>query len=277
MLEALATPGCPSDPHAIRLERARGRAPYAPAVTALAPGVGPSHAPRLRTPQGREIHIWSIDLHDMGADATELLDPAELARAGRFVFAHDWRRYVAAHAWMRRILGAYLRLPPQVVRWTVNAHGKPRLLHDVLAFNLSHSADMALVAVTAGFEVGVDVEAIRNDLPDEALAAAVLTPAEHAALNACPPASQSQAFAHCWTRKEAVLKALGIGFACEPCGLNVGIGPQHASLHVAPHGASVEVASVEAPSGFAAAVAAVGGFAGTPRSCTVQSAWKTCT
>ena len=228
-----------------------------------------SKASRLVMPLGRDVHVWLLDLRDMGPDATSLLDASEMERAQRFVYAHDWRRYVAAHAWLRRILASYTGVDARHLRFAIGPHGKPLLATTggtdtpLPTFNLSHSKDRALVAVAAGVEVGVDIEAVRADLPGADLAAAALTDGERAELEASPTGDHASAFVGCWARKEACLKALGIGLGLEPRALYAGVDAQRCCVRPKGEGAAghVDVAPLPAPPGFAAALAAVDGFA----------------
>lgn len=259
------------EPQAQRSARAHGKATCIAAQAAAR--ALPSREPASRTagldwPQGREAHVWNLDLRDMGADAVSLLDSTETQRAQRFVYAHDWRRYVAAHAWLRRILGAYLSVPPQHLRFTAGAHGKPVLVQTPrgegqppLCFNLSHSKDLALIAVTAGLDVGVDIEAVRDDLPGPDLAAGVLSAAELDELAQCAAPDHPRAFVGCWTRKEACLKALGVGLGLEPRALYVGLQPTRQALRLDGSEAPIDIAPLPAPAGYCAALAVVGGFA----------------
>jgi 4'-phosphopantetheinyl transferase len=224
--------------------------------------------PTLIWPKARNVHVWRLDLRDMGADATGLLDRAETERAQRFVYAHDWRRYVAAHAWLRRILAGYMGVPPQQLRFAAGAYGKPVLLQaprgpgqPQLCFNLSHSKDLALVAVTSGIEVGVDIEAIREDLPGPDLAAGVLSSAELDELAQCAASDHAHSFVGCWVRKEACLKAVGIGLGLDPREINVGLRSERHTVLVDGATAPIAVASLPTSSGYRAALAVVGGFA----------------
>lgn len=256
--------------HARTRTRVRVNVPYVPAILA-ASAVTAARAPHLALPQGRDVHVWHIDLRDMGTDAVNLLDAAELARAQRFVYAHDWRRYVAAHAWLRRVLGAYLGIAPQHLRFDADAHGKPMLAHRhangdaALRFNMSHSKDIALIAVTSGPEVGVDIEALRDDLPGPDLAAGVLSAGELDELARCAPQDHPAVFVGCWTRKEACLKALGVGLGLEPRALDVGLQAQRMTLQLGSGEPAVDLAPLPCPPGYAAALAVVGGFAGVAR------------
>ena len=123
-------------------------------------------------PGADEIHLWQTDLDEAPADDGILfgtLSLLEQERVRRFVFEERRRRYVAARAWLRSVLGAYLNLPPCAVPLTANAHGKPGIAAEAyyvgLQFNLSHCSRRALLAVTTGREVGIDLQ---HALPDTA-------------------------------------------------------------------------------------------------------------
>ena len=211
-------------------------------------------------PQGREVHVWSIDLRAAEAGPSQWLDEAELGRARRFVYADDATRYLRAHLALRAILGAYLRREPAELRFAQSEHGKPSLVLDGggWPFNLSHSKDIAVVAIASGGEVGVDVEAVGDDLPSADLAAAVLCAEESEDLARMPTAAQAACFVACWTRKEACLKAVGLGLSLEPRTLHVGLEPRRLELRIAGHELVVDALAV--PRGYRAAVAAVGGL-----------------
>lgn len=165
-----------------------------------------------------EVHVWLIDLDGAGAGPAEwaVLAADERARAEAYRFDHLRRRYVAACAAVRRLLAACLgaNAHPEALRFERGPQGKPFLTGgDDLQFNLSHAAGWALLAVTRGRRIGVDVEAVRDLRDLTALAERFFAPGERAALAAVAPPLRAQAFTACWTRKEAYIKALGTGLA----------------------------------------------------------------
>jgi len=169
-------------------------------------------------PAAGEVHVWSAGVASAAVHAAALravLDAGERRRADRFHFERDRTQYVVAHGLLRIVLGAYAQAPPAALRFVAGPFGKPALAVPRagaarLAFNLSHSGDRVLIAVSCGADVGVDVERWR-DIEHEELAASFFSPAECAELRALPPAERSRGFYACWSRKEAYLKALGIG------------------------------------------------------------------
>ncbi|MDB5731132.1 MAG: 4-phosphopantetheinyl transferase [Variovorax sp.] len=171
--------------------------------------------------------LWQIDLDEAPAPAAlALLSPEEQARAQRFVFERDARRFIAAHVALRKILGKQAGMDGKPLHLVEGHFGKPAVAGLAgLHFNLSHSQGVGLIALSRTFEVGVDVEVLRP-MPDAlSLAQAHFTHAECAALAALPEAMRERAFFTCWTRKEACLKALGVGLQLSPASFEVGVAP----------------------------------------------------
>lgn len=165
----------------------------------------------------REVHVWSAGLNLPPARLARLqatLSAGERRRAEVFRCARDRRRFVAAHGVLREILACYLETRPEHIAYVRNACGKPGLAPGYpgrLEFNLAHTAELALVAVAAGGELGVDVESLRAGTDDMLIARCFFSPAEVARLAAVPETSRATAFLGCWTKKEACLKACGAG------------------------------------------------------------------
>lgn len=186
--------------------------------------------------------LWRIDLGVAPAPADlASLDAQERARAARFVFEDDRRRYQAAHAAMRALLAQAAGLgEPSTLRFAHNDFGKPSLVDAPgCHFSLSHCGDAALLAVDAHAPVGVDVELDRamNDI--DAMAQAHFTYAERGALQSANHEARVSAFLRTWTRKEACLKAIGTGLSVDPRQLETARAdsPDEAWLDDATHGA----------------------------------------
>jgi 4'-phosphopantetheinyl transferase len=167
-------------------------------------------APRRPRLRGGEVHVWRAALERSPGEVEalkRLLSEDELRRAERFHFEHDRSSFVVARATLREILGLYVGLPPGSLRFAYNDFGKPQLVGEAgeagLRFNLSHAGGLALYAVAVGREVGVDVEAVREDVPCEELARRFFSRRETAALLALPEGQRRGAFFECWARKEA--------------------------------------------------------------------------
>lgn len=178
------------------------------------------------------VHIWTIDLacqDDLTHDLHKVLSGDENERVGRFVFDRDKKRFIAARGVMRIILSEYLSIPPQEVAFCYSRNGKPKLASDSqdteIEFNLSHSGELAILALARGLCVGVDVELIKQGLAVEEIANRFFSPAEVTALMAIPSECRQEAFFSCWTRKEAYIKALGIGLSLPLNSFNVAFGP----------------------------------------------------
>lgn len=178
-----------------------------------------------------QCHVWSLPTDQVPPVLLGLLDADERQRYDRFLVADAKALYLAAHVLVRLVLAAQTGRDPAALRFAASckgcggAHGKPRLLDAgaPLEFSLSHSGQLAVVAVSHGTEgavpVGVDVERVAErttGLPE-----AVLTPAERAELARLPAADQSAGLIRYWARKEAVLKATGDGLSVGPRRLSV--------------------------------------------------------
>ena len=178
-----------------------------------------------------EAHAWAIPLivsQNGWDDLWATLAPAERGKANDFRFEDPRRRFVIARGALRRLLGAYLGVPPADVELTSDPNGKPHLAsgHDVtdLRFNVSHSGDLALVAIAAGCEIGIDVERVHKVGQMEQIARRFFHPAEAEAVLATPEAERNAAFLRCWTAKEAILKAIGTGITGSLANIQVPIG-----------------------------------------------------
>ena len=169
-----------------------------------------------------EVHVWLVRADDAGlcvGCCEGLLSAAERERAARFKFEKDRRLYTAAHAALRSILAGYLNVAPGDLEFEIGQRGKPRLAptfsKDSLEFNLSHSSEVALIAVTREREIGVDVEHVKKEFAFAEVAERYFTTGEVSAIRALPQDLQRQAFYQCWTSKEAFLKAKGVGLSGE--------------------------------------------------------------
>jgi 4'-phosphopantetheinyl transferase len=151
-----------------------------------------------------------VDAGELAA-LTGLLGADESARADRFRFARDRRRFIVRRARLRQWLGAWVGRAPEALVFSENSHGKP-ILVDGPPFSLSHSVDMMMLAI-GDAEIGCDIERIDPALDWLPLAATFFTRTERAALAALPPAAACRAFFACWARKEAFVKALGLGLS----------------------------------------------------------------
>jgi 4'-phosphopantetheinyl transferase len=202
---------------------------------------GPDH-PSLTA---GEVHVWRARL-DGPRPGLEGLPAPERERAATFLRDDAAGRWVASRWALRQVLSRYLDAPAAEIALELDENDKPQLADrsSGLRFNLSHSGDLALVAVTSDREVGVDVEEIESARDLLALAERALASEAVAEIRAAAPAEQPLAFYRAWTRHEARLKCLGIGLTSdrfhpfprdnEDKGGNVGDGIALVDLEVAP-------------------------------------------
>ena len=178
------------------------------------------HASAIR-PLSEEVHLWKAVLAVEPFQLTAFertLSHDERARAARFCFKEHHDGFVAARGILRTILSRYLDEDPARLRFRYGVHGKPALepseTRDAdLRFNLSHSAGLLVVAVSARRDVGVDLEQIQPALVNERMVEEVFSEQEQACLYAAPAALRPHMFFEGWTRKEAYLKARGVGLS----------------------------------------------------------------
>ena len=167
-----------------------------------------------------EVHVWRVWRRQSAEAMSSLwrtLSMDEREKAERFRFGKDRETYVATRGALRSILGGYLGLAPDDICFSYSAYGKPALdvaVHPTnTMFNVSHSHDLALIAVTLDSKIGVDVEMVRSDMAGDEIAQRFFAPSEIATLRSLPEQQQTEAFFHCWTRKEAFVKAVGEGLS----------------------------------------------------------------
>jgi 4'-phosphopantetheinyl transferase len=167
-----------------------------------------------------EVHVWRACLNLHGSRLGQLwetLSPDEQLRARKFKFQRDREHFVAARGGLRDILSRYTGSAPQSLHFSYSEYGKPSLVGETggefARFNVSHSDGLALYAVTAGREVGIDLERVREDFASLDIAERFFSRREVAALRALPPTVRTPAFFDCWTRKEAYIKARGEGLS----------------------------------------------------------------
>jgi 4'-phosphopantetheinyl transferase len=160
-----------------------------------------------------EVHLWAWTPLPATGDLSvylEVLDRQELERMHRFHFASLRESYAVHHGNLRRILAAYLNRPPQAIGFRANRFGKPELAEETtLHFSLSHSRSVAVLAVAHGQPLGVDVEDVRPIEPD--VAEAHFSARELSDLRQLQGDAWLRGFYRCWTSKEAILKAEGVG------------------------------------------------------------------
>jgi 4'-phosphopantetheinyl transferase len=165
-----------------------------------------------------QIHVWRTTLDQPPsrlAHHLPCLSEDERARAMRFHFEEHRRDFIFGRGFLRTILARYLGIDRSQVKLEYTSYGKPSIAgigtSPPLFFNLTHSHQLALLAVTREAEIGIDVEYVRG--VDDGIPERYFSPSEVAALRALPEHLQQEAFFNCWTRKEAYMKARGNGLS----------------------------------------------------------------
>jgi 4'-phosphopantetheinyl transferase len=170
------------------------------------------------------VTITYADLDATDADALlPLLSADEHERAARYRFALHRRRFIAGRGLLRTLLARRAGVDPGRLSFRYESFGKPHLAGGpaALAFNVAHSERYFALAVTEGYELGVDLETRRAIEDCHDLARHVFSDAEREQLTRELPAGE--AFLRGWTRKEAVLKAAGSGLSADPKQVTVGL------------------------------------------------------
>ncbi|MDI9817783.1 MULTISPECIES: 4'-phosphopantetheinyl transferase superfamily protein [unclassified Legionella] len=163
--------------------------------------------------QPNRIDIWEFSLEILPSGAKLLLSEDELNRARRFYFPHHQRRFIVARAMLRVILARYLQLDAASLAFTYSKHGKPRIENPVgLEFNLSHSGDIALLAIGQESPLGVDIEFF-SSRPYAGIASHSFSSNETDTFSNLPKYLKPLAFFHVWAQKEALIKACGLGLS----------------------------------------------------------------
>lgn len=159
------------------------------------------------------VRLWFIPLEPVRGLATglrDLLTSEELLRADRFRFAVDKDRFLIAHGALRILLGRYLDRSPETVSIQRGGHGKPFVDGSPIRFNLSDTKDAVLIGFTLDEEIGVDIETMSRMVDHAAVTKHYFTVPEEELINSLGKNGKRK-FLELWTRKEAVLKASGVG------------------------------------------------------------------
>jgi 4'-phosphopantetheinyl transferase len=212
-----------------------------------------------------EVHIWRLTLDPPGETLARFeptLNDDELRRADRFRTETLRRRFVAGRGSLRVVLSAYLNCPAGEIRFAYGNHGKPRLMEEdagSLRFNLAHTHELAVCAVTLGREIGVDVEQIRPLENAEKIIHRFFSAREQAEFLDFADSERLAAFYRGWSRKEAFLKATGTGLSTQLDSFDVTLGQVASLLRVGDDPTEAPrwiLRDLDAGPGYASAVAA---------------------
>ncbi len=220
---------------------------------------------------GNEIHVWATTLAASPAVLAQFaatLSPDETERANRFKFEKHRNRFIAGRGALRAILAPYFNVDASGLSFNYLENGKPALTEKFASagihFNLAHTGELALVAVTRVGPVGVDVESVRLIKNVDELVARFFSPRESESFQTVSAAQKPAAFFNLWTRKEAMLKATGEGITRSLSLVEVSFLPGEAARVVAISGDAQAgerwcLREVWPAKGFAGAVAVEGG------------------
>ncbi|MCU7940340.1 MAG: 4'-phosphopantetheinyl transferase superfamily protein [gamma proteobacterium symbiont of Bathyaustriella thionipta] len=185
------------------------------------------------------IDIWLCQLshqQEKENDFFAQLCDEEMRRAKRFKFAIHRSRFIASHGFTRTVLSHYLKTEPALINYRKGKQGKPYLVNinrsDVshLQFNLSHTEDIAILVITQGAEIGVDIECNERKTDWQWIVQRFFTESEQKCLFALPEDQQKAAFFELWTRKEAYMKVLGTGLSLAPTEFSLTVPPEKPAL-----------------------------------------------
>lgn len=181
---------------------------------------------RARELEAVGVRLWLLDLNAPVDPAhLEWLSAREADRASRFHDVRDRQHYLAAHCGLRQIIEDFAGIAARRVRFSVGALGKPSLCGTSgIYFSISYADDRALVGMSSSADIGVDLEVLRTiedagDLADE-----YFTESERIAYSAAKAvALDDRCFLQGWTRKEACIKAVGLGLSLHPANFTCGL------------------------------------------------------
>ncbi len=210
---------------------------------------------------GDKIHVWHAALDREEAFVGELkatLSLEERARADRFHFANDRNRFVVARGLLRQLLGRYLRESPSDLEFSYAQHGKPFLsgasAASGLSFNLSHSSGLAVYAVARKRNLGIDVEHVQPHSSGDDIAERYFSAREVSDLRRLPAEARADGFYRCWTRKEAYLKATGMGLQIPLDSFAVSVSPEADAQFLSGVAPCWQLAAYQPAEGYVAAL-----------------------
>src|SRR6266498_958158 len=213
-----------------------------------------------------DVHVWQASLHDrLMQHVAHFLSEDERERANKFRFYRDRNRFIIGRGLLRAILASYVGIAPQDLKFSYSDKGKPALagITNTTRFNLAHSCEMAVYAVSLNRELGIDLEFLRDELADENVARRFFSPREVSTLFSIPVEKRKEAFFTCWTRKEAYIKARGEGLSMPLQNFDVAFEPGEPAALVRNHVDAKEnlrwsMKALDVPPGYAAALVVEG-------------------
>ncbi|MCU7836775.1 MAG: 4'-phosphopantetheinyl transferase superfamily protein [gamma proteobacterium symbiont of Taylorina sp.] len=192
--------------------------------------------PEIHSIKENNIDIWLCQSDSQQSKLDyfySILCNEEKKRADRFKFDEHKNRFIVFHGFLRDVLAKYLTLDAKDIQYIKGEKGKPYLSNSEspsLQFNLSHTRDVAILAITKKGEVGVDIESIDRKTDWQGIVKRFFTVQEQRALFALEKEEQRQAFYELWTRKEAYMKVLGTGLSLSPTEFTLSVPPEKPAL-----------------------------------------------
>jgi 4'-phosphopantetheinyl transferase len=208
----------------------------------------------LATLKQGHVDVWWIDLARADASGA-MLSVEEQNRAHRLQIEIARNRFTAARGAVKTILASYLNCHPTHVNFDIGPEGKPKLAGDGLQFNLAHSGDWAVLAITRDDEIGVDCEAMNGDAAlITQTVNVIMSEAERALIAACPPERRLATVYRIWTRKEAIAKATGRGLTLPLTDFTVLFGDDSEGTVEVPLFGCFSLRDIDAPLNYAASL-----------------------
>lgn len=175
------------------------------------------------------VDVWTAQFNQSRtvlAGCVAVLCPSEIERASRFATARLRSQFAFNHGALRYILSCYTHESPELLKFDSGPYGKPLLRSQACCFNMTHSGLLMVCAVSGMASVGIDIEHIR-EMPDMfAIANGHFASGECERLGALPALYRTRGFFECWTRKEAFIKATGLGLSQGLHHFEVTFGPE---------------------------------------------------
>ena len=216
------------------------------------------------------LHVWRIHLDQSESVLSALeahLSADEAQRANRFRRESDRARYIVAHGALRELLASYTKQTPHDISFGTTGNGKPFLVDErgeqPFQFSLSHSGEWAVVGLALSADLGIDIEQIDPNVKTDAIAERFFSQSEFEALRNVPPGQRTIAFFSTWTRKEAYVKARGVGITDRLSRFSVSVNPEQIPILLTnsmdPHSVlRWKIYDLDIAPGYAAAIAAKG-------------------
>jgi len=181
-----------------------------------------------------EVQLWHFKVDEFSKEVdsyAKLLSQKETASADSYKFAKDRTVYILARSLLRILSGRYLHEIPENIKFDYGEYGKPDYhFQTSLKFNISHSGNMIVMAFTRNFDIGVDIEKIKDDFDVIDIAQHFFSPDEIQTLEALPEKERVHGFYRCWTRKESFIKAKGSGLSFPLTSFSVSLDADRAEL-----------------------------------------------